>query len=129
VSGTAVAKVPSLFLSDNGRLPHAVQQPYFFVVRIGAADAVKHPRNIIPGCVGHFSSEVLQFRSLIGMCSVAARVVIRPRPIVSRLHMSRSPEITCAFKIFAAADSVPIARRVHALASVVGSGPKVLGPE
>src|SRR2546422_11091870 len=43
--------------------------------------------------------------------------------------MSGIPEVTRALEIFAAADGVPIARGVHTLAPVVGSGPEVLGPE
>src|SRR5258705_12813249 len=43
--------------------------------------------------------------------------------------MSGVPEVTRAFEIFTTANGIPITGRVHALAAVVGSGPKIFGPE
>src|SRR5258706_14783602 len=43
--------------------------------------------------------------------------------------MSGGPQVTRAFKIFTTANRIPITRRVHALPAVVGSGPKIFGPE
>src|SRR6266508_753707 len=129
VSHSAVANVPSLLASHNPRFAHAVQQPDFFVVRIGGPHAIKNHEHVILSCVSYFTSEVLHLGRVVGARGVTARVVICARLIVGRLHMSGIPEVTRALEIFAAADSVPIARRVHALPPVVSSGPEVLGPE
>src|SRR5213593_4744184 len=129
VSRTAVANVSSLLLSHNARLAHAMQQPDFFVVRVGTSHAIENHEYVIVGCVSHFASEMLHLGRVIGARGVAARVVVDNRLLVGHLHPSGVPQITGPFEIFAAADSVPIARRVHALSPVVGSGPEILSPE
>src|SRR6185503_10699854 len=63
------------------------------------------------------------------MRRIAARVMICGGLIVRRLHISGVPQITSAFEIFTTANRIPITRRVHALPAVVGSGPKIFGPE
>src|ERR1051326_2957809 len=48
---------------------------------------------------------------------------------VGHFHVAGGPQVARALEVFAAADRVPVTRRIHALATVVRGGPKVLSPE
>ncbi len=111
--------------------PHACSkvQPDFLVAWIGGPHAIENDEHVIVWRVSHFTCEVLHLGRLVRSCSVAARVVVDARPVVSDFHPSCVPEVACALEIFPTADSIPVTRRIHALASVIGRRPQILGPE
>src|ERR1700752_190318 len=66
---------------------------------------------------------------MIGISCIATGVNVRAVRVIGNFHLTRGPQIPRALEIFPAPNSIPIARRVHSLSSVVSSWPQVLGPE
>ena len=111
------------------RRVHAVQQPRLVERGVGGADAVVDDEHAVARRVDELSREALHLRRVIGAGDVAPRVVEFARHVHRGLHPPQVPEVARTLEVLAAADGVPVARGVHALAAVVRRRQEVLAPE
>ena len=96
---------------------------------VGGADAVIDHQHVLGGRVHELAREALHLGGVIRPRDVAPRVVEGAGHVDGRLHPRDVPQVARAAEVLAAAHGVPVARRVHALAAVVGRRQQVLAPE
>src|SRR5436190_158665 len=120
---TTMAHVPSLFTRRHTRLTHTMQQPDFFIVGIDTPYTIENDEYVITGRVCHFSTEVLHLGRVISASGVTTRVVISAGFVVSDFHFARVPKVSGAIEVLTTPHSVPIARRIHSLTTIIGGRP------
>src|SRR5690242_19340114 len=129
VRSAAVTNISSLFRRCDGGFPDAVQKPNLFQILIGGSHAIENDQHVIRGRVCQLASEPFHLRRLIRVSRIAARVHVLTVVDVSHFHVTGGPQVARPVEVFAAADRVPVARRIHALAAVICRRPKILGPK
>ena len=127
--GPAVSGVGAGRGAFDARLVHAVEEPRLAIGRIGAAHAVEHDERSRRLEVRELAGEPLELRRLVGPRRVGAGVVVVAGRRLHRREGAPVPQVARPLPVLEAADGVPEARRVHALAAVVRRVPPVLAPE